>query len=90
MQVRLVVDADGGDPRVELVTVPAGEDLGELGDVGGERVQVGAAGPDVREVGLLIVVEVGRVGEDPAGQVAGPSAAPGTAGGAAGLWNGRT
>ena len=84
MQVRLVIGLDGGDPAVELVSVQAGEDFRELGDVAGERVQVGAAFPGLRELGLLLVVEVVRVGEDPAGQVAGPGG-PGTAAGRRGL-----
>ena len=71
MQVGLVVGFDGGDPVVEAVAVAAGEDLGELGDVAGEGVQVRAALPGPGELFLLVVVEVLRVGEDPAGEVAG-------------------
>ena len=71
VQVRLVIGLDGGDPVIEPVSVEAGEDLGELGDVAGEGVQVRAAFPGLRELGLLLVIEVGRVGEDPAGQVTG-------------------
>ncbi len=37
----------------------------------GERVQVRAACPGLRELGLLVVVQVVRVFEDPAGEVAG-------------------
>jgi len=42
VQVGLVVGLDVGDPVVEAAAVQAGEDLGELGDVPGERVQVRA------------------------------------------------
>jgi len=49
VQVGLVIGFDSGDPVVELVAVPAGEDLGELGDVPGEGVQVRAAVADLRE-----------------------------------------
>jgi len=45
VQVGLVVCFDGGDPVIEAVAVPAGEDLGELGDVPGEGIQVRAAFP---------------------------------------------
>ena len=38
VQVGLIVSLDGGDPVIEAVAVQAGEDLGELGDVAGERV----------------------------------------------------
>jgi len=71
VQVRLVVGLDGGDPVVEAAAVAAGEDLGELGDVPGEAVQVRAAPSGLREFGFLIVVEVVRVGGDPPGQVTG-------------------
>jgi len=71
VQVGLVVGLDGGDPVVKAVAVQASEDLGELGDVPGERVQMRAACPGLRELGLLIVVQVVRVFEDPAGEVAG-------------------
>ena len=84
MQVGLVVGLDGGDPVIEAVAVQAGEDLGELGDVAGEGVQVRAALAGFGEPGLLVVVEVVRVGEDPAGQVAGLGG-PGTAAGRRGL-----
>jgi hypothetical protein len=73
VQVRLVVGFDGGDPVVELAAVAAGEDLGELGDVPGEGVQVRAAFPGLREFLLLLVVQVVRVGGDPPGQVTGSS-----------------
>ena len=43
VQVGLVVGFNGGDPVIEAITVQAGEDLSELGDVAGERVQVRAA-----------------------------------------------
>jgi hypothetical protein len=55
-QVRLVAGAGPGDPGVQLLTVPAGEDLGELGDVRGEGVQVRALGTDAGEAVLFIVV----------------------------------
>ena len=71
MQVGLVVGLDRGDPVVEAVAVAAGEDLGELGDVPGEGVQVRAALCGLGELGFLVVVEVVRVGGDPAGQVTG-------------------
>jgi hypothetical protein len=80
--VGLVVCLDGGDSVIEAVSVQAGEDLGELGDVPGEGVQVGAAFPGPVEPGFLVVIEGVRVLEDPAGQVAGLGQA-GTAGGAA-------
>ena len=51
--------------------MPSGEDLGELGDVPGQGVQVRAAAPDLAELGFLLVIEVVRVGEDPAGDVTG-------------------
>jgi len=38
----------------------AGEDLGELGDVPGEGVQVRAAFPGLGELGFLVVAEIGR------------------------------
>ena len=78
VQVGLVVGLDGRDPVVEAVAVAAGEDLGELGDVAGEGVQVRAACPGLGELVFLVVIEVVRVGEDPAGQVAGLGG-PGTA-----------
>ncbi|MGD0935246.1 MAG: hypothetical protein ABR922_11825 [Streptosporangiaceae bacterium] len=71
VQVGLVVGIDGGELVVEAVAVQAGEDLGELGDVAGARVQVRAVLPGPGEFLLFLVVEVVRVGEDPAGQVAG-------------------
>jgi len=55
-QVRLVVGAGPGDPGVQPLPAPAGEDLGELGDVAGQGVQVRALGTDAVEAGLLIVV----------------------------------
>src|SRR5207247_11396256 len=51
VQVRLVIGFDGGDPAVQLVTVQAREDLRELGDVPGSRVEVRAAFPGLRELG---------------------------------------
>ena len=69
-QVWLVAGAGRGDPGVQLLAAPAGEDLGELGDVRGQGVQVRALGPDAGEAGLLIVVQGGGVGQDPAGDVA--------------------
>ena len=71
VQVGLVVGIDGGELVVEAVAVQAGEDLGELGDVAGARVQVRAVLPGPGEFLLFLVVEAVRVGEDPAGQVAG-------------------
>ena len=65
MQVRLVVGLDRGDPVIEAVAVAAGEDLGELGDVPGEGIQVRAARCGLRELGFLVVIEVARVGGDP-------------------------
>ena len=56
VQVGLVVGLDGGDPVIEAIAVQAGEDLGEFGDVPGERVQMRAACPGLRELGLLVVV----------------------------------
>ena len=44
MQVGLVIGVGGG-PVVEAVALQAGEDLGELGDVAGARVQVRAVLP---------------------------------------------
>ncbi len=80
VQVGLVVGVDGGEPVVEAVAVQAGEDLGELGDVAGARVRVRAVLPGPGEFLLFLVVVVVRVGEDPAGQVAGLGG-PGTAAG---------
>ena len=71
MQVRLVVGLDRGDPVVEAAAVAAGEDLCELGDVAGEGVQVRAPLTGHGELGLLVVVEIVRVGGDPPGQVSG-------------------
>ena len=71
VQVGLVVGFDGGDPVVEAVAVPAGEDLGELGDVAGKGVQVRAAFPGPGEPGFLVIIQGVRVLEYPAGQVAG-------------------
>ena len=48
----------------------AGEDFGELGDVAGQRVQVGAAGTGVVELLFVVRVEVVGVGHDPSGQAA--------------------
>ena len=69
-QVRLVVGTDLGDPGVQLLAVPAGEDLGERGDVPGQGVQVRAVGPHAVEAGLLRFVQGGGVAQDPAGEVA--------------------
>src|SRR5262249_27155581 len=69
-QVRLVAGAGLGDPGIELLAAPAGEDLGEFGDVRGEGVQVRALGADAGEAGLCIVVQGGGVAQDPAGDVA--------------------
>jgi hypothetical protein len=82
VQVGLVVGVDGGDPVVEAVAVQAGEDLGELGDVASEGVQVRAAFPGPGEPGLLVLVQgVGslriQLGRSRA------LGGPGTAGGAA-------
>jgi hypothetical protein len=76
VQVGLVVGFDGLDPVVEAVAVQAGEDLGELGDVPGEGIQVGAAFPGLREPGLLVLVQGVRVLQDPAGQLAGVRSGP--------------
>jgi hypothetical protein len=84
VQVGLVVGAGGGEPVVEAVAVQAGEDLGELDDVAGARVRVRAVLPGPGEFLLFLVVEVVRVGEDPAGQVAGLGG-PATAAGRRGL-----
>ena len=69
-QVRLVAGAGRGDPGVQLLAVPAGKDLGELGDVRGEGVQVRALGPDAGQAGLLIGIQGSGVAQDPAGDVA--------------------
>ncbi len=58
MQGGLVVGVDGGEPVVEAAAVQAGEDLGELGDVAGARVQVRAVLPGPGEFLLFLVVEV--------------------------------
>ena len=71
VQVGLVIGLGGGDPGIEAVAVAAGEDLGELGDVICQRVQVGAAGPHVFELDLLVLVEGGGVAQDPARHVPG-------------------
>ncbi len=60
VQVGLVVGLDGFDPCAEAVAVQAGEDLGELGDVPGEGVQVRAAFPGPGEPGFAVVIEVVR------------------------------
>jgi hypothetical protein len=90
VQVGLVVGLDCGDPVVEAAAVQAGEDLGELGDVAGQGVQVRAAFPGLGEFVFLVVAEVVRVGKD---QLARSRAlgGPGTAVGAApASRNGRT
>ena len=69
-QVRLVAGAGLGDPRIQLLAAQAGEDLGELGDVAGQGVQVRALGPDAGEAGLLVVVQGGGVAQDPARDMA--------------------
>src|SRR5262249_28457625 len=69
-QLRLVISLDGGDPGVQPLASAAGEDLGELGDVAGQGVQVRAAGPHGAEAGPLIVVQGGWIAQDPAGDVA--------------------
>jgi hypothetical protein len=71
VQVGVVVGLDRGDPIVETVSVQDGEDLGELGDAAGERVEVRTAFPGLSQFSLFVVAEVVRVDEDPAGQVAG-------------------
>jgi len=71
VQVGLVVGVDGGEPVARRFAVRAGEDLGELGDVAGARVQVRGSAPGPGRVSSFPVVEVVRGGEDPAGQVAG-------------------
>jgi hypothetical protein len=85
VQVGLVVGVDGFDPCVEAVAVQAGEDLGELGDVAGEGVQVRAAFPGLGEFVFLVVAEVVRVGKDPAGEIAGLGRAGDGGWGGAGL-----
>jgi hypothetical protein len=57
VQVRQIAGLGGGDPGVQLLAVPAGEDLGELGDVPGEGVQVRAAFGDLPELEFLVVAE---------------------------------
>jgi len=79
-QVGLVIDLGGGDPGVEAVAVAAGEDLGELGDVACEGIQVGAAGPHVFELDLLVFVQGGGVAQDPARHVPGRGRAQGPEG----------
>jgi hypothetical protein len=65
VQVGLVVGVDGDEPVVPAVAAQTGEDLGELGDVAGGRVQVRAAFPG--DVSLFLVVEVVRIGANPTG-----------------------
>jgi hypothetical protein len=79
-QFGLVVGVGGGELVVGAVAVQAGDDLGELGDVAGVRVQGRAVLPGPGGLVLFLVVEVVRVGEDPAGQVAGPGGPAGGAG----------
>ena len=50
----LVVGFDRGEPAFELLVAGAvGHHLGEAGDVGGQGVDVRAAGADARQLGLL-------------------------------------
>ncbi|GAA2374565.1 hypothetical protein GCM10010170_077720 [Dactylosporangium salmoneum] len=61
MQVGLVVLGDGADPGVEFVAAALGEDDGNGGDVCGEAVQVGAAGADGGDAGLVVGFHALRV-----------------------------
>jgi hypothetical protein len=44
-----------------------GKDLGKLGDVAGQGVQVGAAGSYVFGLGLLVVVQGGGIAQETEG-----------------------
>jgi hypothetical protein len=63
VQVGLVVGLDGGDPGIQPVAVPAGEDLGELGDVPGESIQARAAVLDLLELEFVVFIEGVRVAQ---------------------------
>ena len=61
--MRLVVGLDRGEPAGEFLLAGAvGHHLGEAGYVGGQGIDVGAAGADVVEPGALAGVEAGRAG----------------------------
>lgn len=61
MEVGLVVGLDCGDPVIAPLDVPAGEDLGERGNVAGQGVDVGAAVPCVLELELLVSSRPGNL-----------------------------
>ena len=59
-----VVGFHRGEPGFEVAAAGAGRHhLGECGDVPGERVDVRAAGPDGRKLGLLVRLEVVWAGQ---------------------------
>ncbi|HEV3288664.1 MAG TPA: hypothetical protein VG123_06700 [Streptosporangiaceae bacterium] len=71
-QAGLVVGFHGGEPGFEVAAAGAGgHHFGEGGHVRGERVDVGAAGADGLELGLLAGLEVVGAGQQPAGDLAG-------------------
>ena len=71
-ELGLVVGLDPGEPVLEGEQALAlGHHLGEAADMPGQGVEVGAAGLDGGEPGLVIRVEAVRAGEQPAGDLAG-------------------
>jgi hypothetical protein len=63
VQAGLVVGLDGGEPAGELPLAGAVcHHLGEAGDVGGQGVEVRAAGADAGELGMFAGVQAGRAG----------------------------
>jgi hypothetical protein len=67
-----VVGLDAGEPGFEfLFALAAGHHLGEAAHVGGEGVQVRASFLDIAQLGLLVLIEVVRVAEQPAGDLPG-------------------
>jgi hypothetical protein len=63
MQLGLVVGLDRGEPAWELLVSGAvGHHLGEAGDVGGQGVDVRAAGADAGQLGVVAGVAAGWAG----------------------------
>jgi hypothetical protein len=58
------------DPGLEALTMPAGQEFGERGDVAGEHLKVRAAAQYLFAVELLVGIEAVGVTQQPAGDVA--------------------
>lgn len=75
--MRLVIGLDRGEPAGEfLLAGTVGHPLDEAGDVGGQDVDVRAAGADPGELGQFTGVQAGRAGQQPAGDLAGLGTVP--------------